>query len=195
METWKCQAENWDFWLVLEYFQLEKMSPPNCPPAKPWWKLHPPSEEELGTLIVKQDVLVLIYDQLYNYFPAFTSSAYSLSLSTRLSLGLWFLPNALVITGARSYEQKWFGLTKCPCTSTNHHHKFAGLAFSVQQLPHALPLLHGSFQPAQYRTDWNRTLITRQWFWWGEETLLWLLHMTAPVYLRAHGVTLQFNVE
>lgn len=46
METWKCQAGIASFWLVLEYFQLEKMSLP-VPSSKAMMELHPQSEEEL----------------------------------------------------------------------------------------------------------------------------------------------------
>lgn len=117
------------------------------------------------------------------------------SLSTQLSLEFRFLPNVLVITGAHSYEWVIWGWQNVLVSAQTISINLQDWPAVFNRSPMHYLFSTGSFQPAQYRTDWNMTLITGQWFWWDEETLFWLLHMTAPIYLMAHGIMLQFNVE
>ena len=120
--------------LCLNIFNWKKC-PSQCPPAKPWWKLHPPSEEELVLLLSSRMCWFSYVINCTIIFPAFTSSAHSLSFySTKL--------RTLISAKCVSHNRSTFiwasdlGLTKCPCISTNHQHKLAGLACSVQQLSH-----------------------------------------------------------
>lgn len=193
METWKCQAEV-RFLTCAWIFPTGKNVPPSALQQ---------SHDGSCTLQVKRNWYSYCKagcagSHIWSTVQLFFQPSLPLptpSLSTRLSLGLWFLPNALVITGARSYEQVILGWQNVLVSAQIISIHLQGWPAVSNSFPMHYLFSAGSFQPAQYRTDWNRTLITGQWFWWGEETLLWLLHMTAPVHLRAHGITLQFNVE
>lgn len=65
METRKCQAELRVLTLMPEYFPLEKMSLP-VSSSKAMMKATPSKLRRNNAFIIKQDVLVLIYDQLYD---------------------------------------------------------------------------------------------------------------------------------
>lgn len=93
------------------------------------------------------------------------------SLYIRISLGLWFLPNVLVITGAHSYEWMIWGWQNVLVSAQIISINLQGWPAVSNISPMHYLFSTGSFQPSQYRTDWNMPLITGQWFWGGEETL------------------------
>lgn len=104
-------------------------------------------------------------------FPAFTSSAHSSLYSAK--------PRTLVSARYISHNRehihmsKWFWADKMslyPAQIISIH--LQGWPSVSNSFPMHYLFSTGSFQPAQYRTDWNRTLITGQWFWWGGDTAL-----------------------
>lgn len=96
-----------------------------------------------SVFIIKQNVLVLMFDQLYNYFSKLNLLLCSLPHYLFKSACDCFLPIVLVITGTHSCEWVISALAKCPSISNYHQHKFPGLACPwVWQLPNSSPFPH-----------------------------------------------------
>lgn len=103
METWKCQAELRFLTLMPEYFPLEKVPLP-VSSSKAMMEATPSKLSRNNAFFYKAGCAgSYIWSTVRLIFqpslPLPTPSLY-----IRISLGLWFLPNVLVITGSHLYE-------------------------------------------------------------------------------------------